>query len=55
MKKDQHHTIPMTILLIPGAIMVISFFLFISELKDWAYLVMGMAITVTILIHREEE
>ena len=53
-KSNHHHTIPMPMLLIPGIIIIISLFLFISELKDWAYMVMGIAIVVAILIHREE-
>lgn len=53
-RKDHHHTIPMALLLIPGIIMIISLFLFISGLQEWSYLVMGMAIVIAILIHRED-
>ncbi len=54
-RKDHHHNIPLPVLLIPGFIIIISFFLFISQLKDWAFLTMGAAIVVAVLIHREEE
>jgi len=54
MKKNHHHTIPLPVLLIPGIIIVISLFLFISGLQEWSYLIMGIAIVVAILIHKED-
>ncbi|MCF7798550.1 hypothetical protein K9M74_01465 [Candidatus Woesearchaeota archaeon] len=54
-KQDHHHTIPLSILLIPCAIIIISLFLFIAGLKDWAYMTIAIAIIIAILIHREEE
>lgn len=53
-KKEKHHTIPMQIVLIPGLMLLFSLLLFILGQKDLSYLIVGMAIVVAILIHRED-
>ncbi|MGM5481138.1 MAG: hypothetical protein ACQESE_01870 [Nanobdellota archaeon] len=54
-RKHHHHTIPLQIVLIPGLMMLGSLLLFVFGMKDLSYLIVGMAIVIAILIHREEE
>ncbi|MGM5480377.1 MAG: hypothetical protein ACQESC_02870 [Nanobdellota archaeon] len=54
-RKHHHHTIPLQLVLIPGLMLLVSLLLFVFGYKDISYLIVGMAIVVAILIHREDE
>ena len=50
----KHHAIPKQILLIPGILLLISIMLLIFKATEWAYLFVGIAIVIAILIHKDE-
>jgi len=49
--QSRHHEIPLQILLIPGAFLLISVILLASGFSDWAFLFMGIAIVIAMLMH----
>ena len=52
--KKKHHLIDMPILLIPGIFLLASVFLLIFDKSNWAFLSLGIAIVIAILIHKED-
>ena len=53
--KKKHHLIPMPVLLIPGAFLLISVFLLLFGNTEWAFLFVGIAVVIAILIHKEND
>jgi len=53
--KKKHHEIPMQILMVPGIMLVIALLLLAFKQSDWAFLFVGIAIVIAVLIHKEEE
>ncbi|MFP4119297.1 MAG: hypothetical protein ACLFTH_04550 [Candidatus Woesearchaeota archaeon] len=54
-RKHHHHTIPLQLVLIPGLMLLVSLLLFVFGKTELSYLIMGMAIVIAILVHREDE
>ncbi len=52
--KKKHHLIPFEVLLIPGGFLLVSVFLMLFGHMDWAFLFVGIAIVVAIMIHKED-
>lgn len=53
--KKKHHLIDMPVLFIPGFFLLVSIFLLLMDLVNWAFLSLGVAIVIAILIHKENE
>ncbi|MFW5865840.1 MAG: hypothetical protein ACOCU6_01970 [Nanoarchaeota archaeon] len=53
-KRHEHHLIPLPLVLIPGLMLLVSLLIFIFGQKDLSFLIVGMAIVVAILIHKED-
>jgi hypothetical protein len=53
--KKKHNEIPLKILMIPGVLLLTALLLLTFQATDWAFLFVGIAIVIAILIHKENE
>ena len=53
--KKKHHEIPLQILIIPGMLLLTALLLLAFKATDWAFLFVGIAIVIAILIHKDND